>query len=217
MLGGSLVCLGLGALAARTAALTLPLETRSGGAQAVVWLALAAPVLLAFRRSRPRGLLTWRAVDALYGVVFGVVVRVAQGMLDGLGGHPAAWPSTFSVGGVLPDAFLLDALAGTAVSPLVEEFFFRAVVVVCAYTTLRRLCGQIAAGVAAAALSSGLFVVAHLLVGAPGTVDVLTLTLLGGVTGAFVLGTGRIWAAVFVHVIFNATGFALVAIGTLLA
>ena len=66
-------------------------------------------------------------------------------------------------------------------------------------------------------LDRALFVVTHQILGAPNAMDLAALTMLGVVTGAFVVGTGRIWPAVAVHVVFNASGVALVAIGTLLA
>ncbi len=45
--------------------------------------------------------------------------------------------------------------------------------------------------------------------------DVIALTVLGGVCALLVLLTGRIWAAVGVHVVYNALGVALALLGTL--
>ena len=59
--------------------------------------------------------------------------------------------------------------------------------------------------------------VAHIFVGGPDAVDLAILALLGVVAGVFVVGTGRLWPAVWVHLVFNATGFAMIAVGTLLA
>lgn len=212
-----MVAVGAGALAARAAADVLPVETRDDMALAVVWVAFAVPTVLALRRSRPRGLLRWRAVDLLYGLVFGLFVRWAQGSVAGLGGAPAAWPSTFSTGNGLPAGFLADAAAGSIVSPLVEELLFRGVVLVCVFAVLQPVGGRVAAGVASAALSTALFVVAHVLAGAPDAVDVTTMALLGLIASAFVLGTGRLGTAVVLHVVFNLSGYVLIAAGTLLA
>lgn len=217
MLGWAVLALGAGALVSRAASEMLPVETRAASAQAVIWLAFAVPVVFALGRSRPRGLLVFRTVDLLYGVVFGILVRLAQGAIAGAGGEPAPWPTTFSADGALPTSFLFDAVAGTIVSSAVEEFFFRGVVLVGVYTVLRRLSGPVAAGVAAAVLSTGSFVGAHLLVAAPGSVDAPTLGILGLVASALVLGSGRLGGALFTHIVFNATGYALIAVGTLSA
>lgn len=209
--------LGVGVIGAHVVELTLPSEAAGLAAQLLVWLCFALPVVVALRRSRPRGLLRLRAIDLAYGVVFGVLLRAAQGVVSGLGGTPAPWPSTFSTGGGLPASFSAQAIAGVVVSPVLEEAFFRGVVLVCAFVAIRRVAGAVAAGIAAVALSTVLFVVAHIFVGDPDAVDLAILALLGVVAGAFVVGTGRLWPAVWVHLVFNATGFAMIAVGTLLA
>ncbi|MGN7968893.1 CPBP family glutamic-type intramembrane protease [Microbacterium sp. 22296] len=71
--------------------------------------------------------------------------------------------------------------------------------------------------IAAVALSTALFVVAHELTAPRDPSDLVSLTLLGVVAGSLTIGTGRIWPAMAVHVVFNASGFALLAVGTLLA
>ncbi|MFF0911616.1 type II CAAX prenyl endopeptidase Rce1 family protein [Microbacterium enclense] len=217
LLGWALLSLGAGVLLANAAALLLPAAIAAPVAQAAIWLGFAVPIVLAFRRSRPRGLLRFRALDLMYGLVFGVALRLADGALQGMGGTPAPWPTTFSVDGSLPDGFALEAALGSIVAPTLEEFFFRGVVLVTAYSVFRRMSGQIAGGVAAAAVSTGLFVIAHLLVEGMDATGVLALVLLGVVASALVLGTGRIWAAVVSHIVFNATGFLLVAVGTMLS
>lgn len=217
MLGWGVCALGLGVIGAHLVRLALPADAAGDAAQALVWLCFAVPIALAFRRSRPFGLLRMRAIDVAYGVVFGVVVRGAQGVIGGLSGTPAPWPSTFSTDGALPSSFVTQAVTGTLVTPVLEEGFFRGVVLVCAFVLLRRFAGPAAAGVASVALSTTLFVLAHQLVGSPDAVDLATLTVLGVTTGAFVLATGRLWPAALVHVVFNATGFAMLAVGTLLA
>ncbi len=216
LLGWAVLALGVGVLAANAAALLLPAAVAGIASQAAIWLAFAVPIVLALRRSRPRGLLRFRALDLMYGLVLGVALRFAQGALEGAGGVPAAWPSTFSIDGRLPSGFALEAASGSLVAPPLEEFFFRGVILVVAYTVFRRLSGRVAGGIAAAAISTGLFVIAHLLVSGLDATAVLSLVLVGAVASALVLGTGRIWPAVVTHVVFNATGFALVAVGTIL-
>lgn len=216
MLGWAVFALGVGVLLAHAASVALPVETSSDASRVVFWVALLAPAVFALRRSRPRGLLRIRLVDLAYGIVFGLVVRGTQGVLAGLEGA-VAWPSTFTTGDGLPSSFLTDAVGDVIVAPLCEEIFFRGVVLLCIFAVVKRWSGPLAAGVAAVALSTALFVVTHQILGALDAVDLAALALLGVVTGVFVVSTGRIWPAVAVHIVFNASGIALVAIGTLLA
>lgn len=217
MLAWAVCALGAGLLAGRAASALLPPETAEGGARAVVWVAMGGAVALALSRSRPRGLLRVRLVDALYGVVFGLTLRVLQGVVAGIPDGPAPWPSMFSVGGALPESFVVDALADTLVAATLEELFFRGVVLICVYVLVRRFSGRVAAGIAAVAVATALFLVAHLVSGGAAGLDPIALGAVGVVTGAFVLGTGRIWPAIAVHVVFNASGYLLLAVGTLLA
>lgn len=217
LLGWAMVATGAGALGARAVSVLLPAGDAAAAAQTVIWVSFAAPVVVAGSRSCPRGLLRFHALDLLYGVVVGVIVRLCQGALAQADGGPVPWPSAPSIRGTLPDGFVGDAVAGVVVAPVLEELFFRGVVLVCAYTVVRRRAGRVAGGIAATAISSALFVGAHLLVAPMSVPDVGALALLGVVAAAFVLGTGRVWAAVATHVVFNATGFALLAVGTLWA
>lgn len=184
-----------------------------------LWIALAVPVVFAFRRGVPRGLLSFRAVDLLYAVVLGGALRLVQGSLAG----PAAWPSYPSLDGTLPPLWwATDLIPGGVVAPVVEEFFFRGLLLVAHFTVVRRLLqGSGGDGIVPAAIISviavaGVFVLAHQLL-APLTADAaLALALLGLVTGALVVCTGRIWPAVLVHAVYNLTGVGLTVVGTLL-
>lgn len=217
MLAWAVCALGAGLLAGRAASALLPPETSEAGARAVVWVAMGGAAALAFSRSRPRGLLRVRLVDPLYGVVFGLLLRGLQGVVAGIADGPVPWPSTFAADGALPQSFIADALADTFVAATLEEFFFRGVVLICVYAIVRRLSGRVAAGIAAVAGETALFVVAHLVSGSAVGLDPIALAAVGVVAGVFVLGTGRIWSAVAVHVVFNASGYLLLAVGTLLA
>lgn len=217
MLGWAVCAVGAGALGAHVAPIVFPVETAAGGAQGIIWLSMAVPVAAAFARSRPRGLLRFRTIDVVYGLVFGVLLRLVQGGVAEIGAGVAAWPSTFSSDGGMPPSFAIEAVTGSIVTPTLEEMLFRGVVLVSVFAILRRRVGSVAAGVAAVAISTGLFIAAHELTAPRDVSELVTLTLLGIVAGSFVIGTGRIWPAVAVHVVFNASGFALVAVGTLLA
>ncbi|WP_285138127.1 CPBP family intramembrane glutamic endopeptidase [Microbacterium sp. lyk4-40-TSB-66] len=217
LLGWAVCAVGVGVIGAHLAPALFPVETAAGGAQGIIWTAMAAPVALAFARSRPRGLLRFRAIDVVYGLVFGILLRLAQGAVAGIGDGDAPWPSVFSTDGGLPPGFVVDAVAGSLFTPTIEELLFRGVVLVSAYAVLRRSVGGAAAGIAAVAVSTALFVAAHELAALRDPADLVALTLLSVVAGAFTIGTGRIWPAVAVHVVFNASGFALFAAGTLLS
>lgn len=66
-----------------------------------------------------------------------------------------------------------------------------------------------AAGVAAVLVSTGLFVLVHVLVASITADQFLATTLLGLTCGTLVVQTGRIWGAVMVHIVYNATFLAL--------
>ncbi|MGP3535768.1 CPBP family intramembrane glutamic endopeptidase [Microbacterium sp. RD1] len=183
----------------------------------VVWVAFAVPVIFAFARSRPRMLLTFRAVDVLYGVALGLILRVVQGWLEMAAGGDGAWPSYPSIGGALPGDWLFEQLLGAVViAPVLEEFFFRGLVLVAVYTGVRRLAGRGMAGFAAVLVSTGLFVLAHALLAPIPWDAALALGLVGIVNSLLVLLTGRIWGAVLVHVVYNGIWVALATIGTLM-
>jgi membrane protease YdiL (CAAX protease family) len=172
------------------------------------------PIAWAFSRSRPIGLLRVRAIDVLYGVVLGALLRTTQGWLEGIGGTPAEWPGLVQVDGSLPlSTLLLDVVAPIVVAPVVEELFFRGVLLVALYTVLRRPFGKVTAGLAAALASTALFVLVHGISAAGDVSGVVSLSLLGMVCALLVLLTGRIWGAVLVHVVYNASyvGLALLA------
>lgn len=217
MLGWAVCAVGAGALASHAAPAVFPVETAANAARALVWLSMAVPVAVAFSRSRPRGLLRVRAIDVVYGFVFGLLLRLTEGIVADVVVGGAAWPSTFTADGRLPATFPLDALAGSLVTPALEEAFFRGVVLVGVFSVVRRRMGASSAGIAAIAFSTALFVAAHELTAPRETSELVALALVGVVTATFTVGTGRIWPAVATHVVYNATGFALVAVGTLLA
>ena len=145
------------------------------------------------------------------------MLRLLQGWLAAATGGDEAFPQLERLGGQLPDGWVFtDVVAPVVVAPLVEEFFFRAVVLVALYTVLRRPCGKAVAGTAAVLFSSGLFVVVHGLLGDLAVDQVVSIGLLGLVCGALVMLTGRIWAAVLTHAVFNAAWVALALAGTAL-
>lgn len=212
VLAVALVCAGAGviggALVARIVAPWSPMVS-----SLVLWAGLLVAVAYAFSRGRPAGLLRFRPVDLLWGVVFGVALRLLYGWLQGVG---AGFPTVAAIDGRVPVSWwLTDAVPGALVAPLVEEFFFRAVVLVCVYQLLRRGLGGVAAGMTALLVSAGGFVLMHSVAGALSLSDGAQLFTVGATCALLVLLTGRIWGAVVTHVVYNATYLALALIGTM--
>ncbi|WP_144795946.1 CPBP family intramembrane glutamic endopeptidase [Microbacterium paludicola] len=190
---------------------------------AVLWVALLVPVVLAYRRGVPRGLLIFRPVDLLYGIVLGSILRFAQGLFSEAFGGSGALPTYPSLNGGLPAGWWVqDLLGGAIVAPVIEEFFFRGLLLIVIFTLVRRLAGSHPAaiglgGFVGVVASTALFVLAHALTEALPAAGVVSLTLVGLVCGTLVVTTGRIWPAVLVHVVYNGSGVLLTVAGTMLA
>ncbi|OUZ10504.1 hypothetical protein BHE97_07010 [Aeromicrobium sp. PE09-221] len=165
-------------------------------APGLIWIAMLVPVVIAFRRSIPRGLLRFRAHDLLLGIMSGLALRVIAGWMAPL----ATWPTM--------DSWWSDALAPALVGPIVEELFFHALLLVALYTVFRRASrSRLAAGTVTALITTALFVLAHLLTDAlddhwSGPASIALVALVGAL---LVLLTGRIWSALIMHVAFNAS------------
>ncbi|MDR6691215.1 membrane protease YdiL (CAAX protease family) [Microbacterium sp. 1154] len=174
----------------------------SGVSLATLWLGMLGAVAFAFRRARPAGLLKLRATDLLWGVGLGLTLRVAQGLASQANSNP--FPTSVSSTGGLSASELGNALAAGLAGPLIEEFFFRAVLLVLIYQAFRRSLGHVAAAVTATLASAGVFVCLHAVFASLTLADGLQLFLVGVACSALVLLTGRIWGAVFAHVVYNA-------------
>jgi membrane protease YdiL (CAAX protease family) len=217
VVGWAVLGLGAGMVAAAALNEFAPQPLGSTLSLLVLWVAFAAPVIFAFARSRPRALLRFRPLDLVYGIALGILLRFAQGWIEMLAGGSGAWPSYPSAGGELPGGWLFDELlAATLVAPVLEEFFFRGLVLVAVYTAVRRIAGRGVAGFAAALVSTGLFVISHAVLAPIPWDAAVSLTLVGLVNSLLVLLTARIWAAVLVHVVYNGLWVALATVGTLL-
>jgi membrane protease YdiL (CAAX protease family) len=189
---------------------------------ALLWVGMLVPVVFAFRRGVPRGLLRIRAVDLLYGLVLAGILRIIQGWSAiGFGGS-GALPSYPTLDGALPPLWWAeDLIGGVLVAPVVEEFFFRGLLLVALFTVVRRFAGRDRAsigiaGFVAIVTSAGLFVLTHQLVSTLTPDAAVSLALLGVTGGLLVVFTGRIWPAVLLHVFYNGTGMLLVLAGTVL-
>lgn len=214
LLAIAFVGLGLGVLGALLVEQFAPEEGQGILSSLALWLGMGLPVVYALVRSRPAGLLRLRAADLLYAAVLGLLLRMLQGAV--VGEQP--FPTVMTLEGAIPASWWwTQALPAVVVSPLVEEFFFRAVLLVAVFAMLRKAAGRPAAGFAAAMVSTGLFVLLHAVDGALPLSEAVPLVAVGLVCSLLVLLTGRIWGAVLVHGVYNLTGIALVVVGTALA
>ena len=206
LLAVALVSLGAAVLLGSLVAAVWDSPWAASSATAILWIGMLGPIVWAFTRSRPIGLLRLRAIDLLYGLVLGALLRTTQGWIEGLDGNAATLPTLLQVDGSWAfSTVALDVVAPVLVAPLVEEFFFRAVVLVALYTVLRRPFGKLTAGLVAALASTALFVLVHGISGDGDASGVVSLSLLGMVCALLVLLTGRIWGAVLVHAVYNAS------------
>ena len=185
-------------------------------ALAVVWIGMLVPVVWALTRSRPIGLLRVRWLDLLYGVALALLLRLVQGWLAVALSGVDSLPSVTLVDGRLPTSWWLsEGVASIVIAAPLEEFFFRAVVLIALYSLMRRPFGKVTAGVVAGLASTAIFVAVHALTGVTLPVDqMVSLLLLGLTCAALVLLTGRIWGAVLVHAVYNATWVGLVVAGS---
>lgn len=180
-----------------------------------LWLGMIAALAFAFIRGRPAGLLRARSTDALWGLGFGLLLRALEGWVTGA--DASAFPSTLGAAGApdpswWPTVFFPAGFFG----PFVEEFFFRAVLLVTVYQVLRRSVGHVAAAATALLVSAGVFVVLHGMRGVLPLNDGLMYFAVGAVCGLVVLLTGRLWGAVLVHVVYNVSYLVLVVAGVAL-
>ncbi len=154
-----------------------------------------------------RGKIQTRGIDTLLGLSLAVTMR---GLVE------LIVPTTGSLGGATLDADALETLVGVAVlvvgfaavSPIVEELFFRGLI--------QRATTQIGGGawlsrIAAIAVTTALFVFLH--VGTIGVTPTWAIFVAGVIVGlgcgALVAATGRVTGAVVAHVGFNGSGVIL--------
>ena len=179
-----------------------------------LWAGLLVPVVIGFRRGRPRGLLSFRATDLLYGLALGLLLRTVQGWLAVAAGDDGALPSYSTIDGQLSSLWLFTGLiAPVVVAPLVEELLFRGVVLVSVHRIAQR---GLEGGLLALIASTASFVALHAVSGITRWDEPVALAFVGIVCGVLVLSTGRIWGAVLVHLVFNGSYVVLALAGTLL-
>lgn len=208
------LCVGAGILL--SVALPQLIGGVTGGLLALIalWLGMLVPIVIAIARTRPRGLFRFRWTDLLWGIGLGVLLRLVQGWLEMAAGSSGGLPAYPLLDGSLSTWWWLTALLGpVVVAPLLEEFLFRGVILVTVFRTAKR---GLDAAILAIVSSTGLFVALHAVRGLSRWDEVVYLVLVGLVAAVLVLLTGRIWGAVILHVVFNASFVVLALAGTYL-
>lgn len=218
--GSSVLAAGLAGLGAGVALASMLSAVGGVWAQLMstgtLWLCLMAATAYAFRRRLPEGLLQLNPLDVLYGVGLGLTLRGIEGVLSNANSDD--FPSLTSLSGAIPSGWWLNtAFPAVLAGPLVEEFFFRGLVLVAVFQWLRRPLGAAGAGLAALALSTAAFVLLHAVFRSLLLSETVELSLVGFASGALLLLTGRIWGAVILHATYNAAFLALSLAGNLLA
>jgi len=177
---------------------------------------MGVAVIYALSRARPAGLLRLRAIDLLWGIGVGLGLRALQGWLAGV--NLSAFPTIATLDGSSGIAWMFTvAVPAVFVAPVLEEFFFRAVVLVGVYQLFRRAVGIGAAATTAVLTSAGAFVLLHAVGGVLALQDGIQLFVVGCACAVLVIVTGRIWGAVLAHVVYNATYIALLVVGSALS
>lgn len=158
---------------------------------------------------RATGIRPWVWTDLLYGLFVAIIARaVVEFFAPTLGGFGG--PLGGALSGDATIALVIAASAAVIVSPIVEELYFRGLVV-------RALCdalvdaGRIGASIVAVVTSTAAFVLLHVVAaGALVPVGLIIGSLVVGVgCGVLTVVTGRLWAAIAAHVLYNASGLAL--------
>ncbi|WP_295844826.1 CPBP family intramembrane metalloprotease [uncultured Microbacterium sp.] len=180
-----------------------------------LWAGLLGAVVWAFVRARPAGILTFRPTDLVWGLGVGLGLRLLQGLSSGANSAP--FPSSTSFSGILPVGDVPDVFTAGFAGPVIEEFFFRAVLLIALYQLFRRSLGHVAAGVTAIFTSAGAFICLHAAFGALTLSGGLQLFLVGVACSGLVIMTGRIWGAVLAHIVYNVSFVLLGVLGTALA
>lgn len=159
--------------------------------------------------ARATGIRHWVWTDLLYGLFVGIVARaVVELLAPTLGGFGGP------LGGALSgDATLALAIAASAavlISPIVEELYFRGLMVRALFDALSDA-GRVGASIVAVTTSTAAFVLLHVVAaGALVPMGLIIGSLVVGVgCGVLTVVTGRLWAAVVAHVLYNASGLAL--------
>lgn len=213
VLAAAFLCAGFGIVGA---ALLSRLEPTGAGPLSTLAFegALLIAVIFALVRARPSGLFTFRTSDVVWGLAAGLSLRLLQGVLSNA--NQSSFPT-----GATPDGYLAVPLMGVltlgVITPMVEELFFRGVLLVSVFRVLKDGLGDLAAATTATLLSAGVFVLVHAVDGTLSLSSGLQLLIFGTSCAVAVFLTGRVWTAAVIHIVYNSSYLLLAALGDALS
>lgn len=159
--------------------------------------------------ARATGIRNWRWTDALVGVLVGLVLRSVVELVE---------PTAGSLFGPFEDEVTPDTVSGAialalgllVVSPVVEELYFRGLVLRAMDDALRGA-GKVLGPLVALVVSTAAFAALHILPGGANVQVALLVSSIGVGLGCGILTllTHRLGPAIVTHVTFNAIGVAL--------
>jgi len=149
------------------------------------------------------GLTRLRRGDIGIGVCAGLIVRAVTEVLA-----PTTGTVRNSLGGAIAPAILLSLIVAVAISPFVEELLFRGVLQRALSDRLRSSGIVVATGVSIA-ITTAVFVLAHVTTGQMQTGLLVSTIAVGVVCGLLTALSGRLTAAITAHTVHNLIGAAL--------
>lgn len=152
---------------------------------------------------RSAGFVRWSWTDIAAGGFAGVGAR---GVVELIAPTAASTPGV--VGSA--QAVIVTLVAAVVIAPIVEETFFRGLVLGAGTDALASAIGRTASALVAIAVSTVAFVALHAIARGADPDLLLATTLMGVVSGILAVATGQIFAPVAAHVVFNGVGVALV-------
>jgi membrane protease YdiL (CAAX protease family) len=189
-------------------------------AYVLVWVPLVLALLLSFAGQTMREAaaslgLRFRAMDVLWGVGIGCLARAADALIrtaaTGSTGL-APQPTLSSIGGLGVQALALGIIAPVVIAPILEETYFRGLVLRSLAAALGRLSAAARWG-AAVVITAAAFALVHalLLAGTPGEAVLTGVStfLFALLAGAVAAATQRLGGAIVGHVVFNGLGVLL--------
>ncbi len=204
---------GVGVLVAAAAA-TLADGDPGVWSTAALWVGMAAAVVHSLFVLRARGLFKLQPADLVWGLGGAILLRLLAGVISSADSHP--FPTVDSAITPLSSWALREVLPAGLIGPVVEELFFRAVLVVATYRLLRLYLGSPSAGAVSTVASAGAFVLLHAAFTPLVLADSLQLFALGIACSLLVLLTGRVWGALLLHVTYNGSFLLLAFVGSVL-
>lgn len=181
-----------------------------------LWLSMLIPVGMIVANPTTSQIFHARYRDLIWGVSCAIALRLVQGWVSGA--NCVVFPTLADVAGTANGYLLVVILISLALAaPVVEELFFRGVMIPLSVAVLEHRVGGLVSRLLACLISTSAFVAIHAIF-SPLTEIALAIYIIFGISvSALTVLTGRIWPAIIAHVVYNSSFLALAVGGTLLA